>query len=147
MAAHTVKESEGFGFLVRDVARLILRRFESRAKNSGLTQSQWLVIGYLVRCEGVNQATLADLMDIEPITLVGLLDKLEQAGLVERRRDPNDRRARLLYLTAQAQTLLKKMDSVKIQVREEAFAGVPAHQQKQLMQLLHHVRSNLTAGK
>jgi DNA-binding MarR family transcriptional regulator len=145
MAKNTSQENAGFGFLIRDVSKLIRRRFEKKATKLGLTQAQWSVISHLLCHEGINQATLAEMMDIEPITLVGLLDRLEYAGWVERRPDPTDRRARLLYLTKQAHPIVAKMEAIKAQVRKEAFAGVPPQEERQIIQTLQRIRSNLTA--
>ena len=137
-------DSAGFGPLVRDISRLIRKRFEKKAIKLGLTQSQWAVISHLVQHEGINQATLAEMMDIEPITLVGLLDRLQKAGWVERRPNPTDRRAHLLYLTKRVNSIIDEMESIKAQVRKEAFAGVPAQQEQLILQTLQRIRSNLT---
>ena len=83
-----------FGFLVHDVARLFARRFNQRALLFlGLTSAQCRVLGYLARNEGINQAGLADLLEIKPMTLVRQLDRMEEDGWIERRPDPGDRRA------------------------------------------------------
>src|SRR5436190_20361761 len=97
------------GFLLHDVARLLRTRFDQRARALGLTRAQWSVLAHLSRQEGLNQSALADVLEVEPITLARLLDRLEAARLVERRPDPADRRARLLYLTAPARPLLDDM--------------------------------------
>jgi MarR family transcriptional regulator for hemolysin len=140
---HT-SENATFGLLIRDVSRLVRRRFERKASKVGLTQAQWAVIYGIAHSEGINQATLADMLDMEPIALVGLLDKLERSKLVERRPDPSDRRARLLYLTAQARPLLKKINAIRSELKREAFAGIPPQRQEQIMSLLQQVKSNLT---
>src|SRR5690348_13133430 len=89
----TMQDPErSFGFLLYDAARLLRRDFDRRARRIGLTRAQWSVLANLVRNEGVNQAGLADIMEIQPITLVRLLDRLEEAGWIERRPDPTDRR-------------------------------------------------------
>src|SRR3977135_4525686 len=85
------------GFLLHEVARLLRRRFEQNARNSGLTRSQWQVLAYLAGNEGINQSGLADLLDIEPITLCRIVDKLQTPGLVARQPDPSDRRGGLVY--------------------------------------------------
>ncbi len=143
MAKSSSAENGSFGALVRDVSRLIRKRFERKATSVGLTQSQWSVISTLMQHEGINQASLAELMEIEPITLVGLLDRLERAGWVERRHDPSDRRVRLLYLTRQVDPVLEKMESIKSEVRKEVFAGVSAQDQRHLLQVLQQIRGNL----
>src|SRR5258706_1021756 len=83
------------GFLLHEVARLLRRRFEQNARGSGLTRSQWQVLAYLALNEGINQSGLADLLEIEPITLGRIVDKLQILGLIERRPDPSDRRGLL----------------------------------------------------
>src|SRR5690349_15990228 len=106
MTDHTNRQ---LGFLLYDVARLLRRRFDQRAQKSGLTRAQWHVLAILKRNEGLNQAALADLMDMEPITLSRHIDRLESAGWVSRRPDPNDRRARRLYLGEKVTPLLEDM--------------------------------------
>src|SRR5215510_7137590 len=87
------------GFLIHDVARLLRRRFEQQARDLGLTRSQWQVLVWLAQHEGIHQGGLAELLEIEPITLARIVDKLVDAGLVERRTHARDRRIRLLHLT------------------------------------------------
>src|SRR5216683_818956 len=89
-----------FGFLVNDVARLFGRRFDHNGRRLGLTRAQCRTLGYLARNEGINQAGMADLLEIRPMTLVRQIDRMEEAGWIERRPDPTDRRARRLFLTA-----------------------------------------------
>ena len=95
------------GALVHDVARLWRKRFEQRAATLGFTRSQWQVLVFLSRNEGIHQAGLAELMDVEPITLVRILDRLEARGLVQRRQHPKDRRVWLLHLTPEAHPSLE----------------------------------------
>ena len=131
------------GFLVGDVARLLRRNFNRRAQALGLSQAQWRALAYLSRQQGVSQASLADRLEIQPITLVRLLDRLQAAGLVTRRPDPHDRRAFRLYLTDRAQPLLARMWSIATQTREQALAGMPIQRQRMLIQSLQHLRQNL----
>lgn len=133
-----------FGFLLHDTARQLRRDFERRSKGTGLTRAQWAVLAYVARNEGSNQATLADMLDIEPITLVRLLDKLETAGLVERRPDPSDRRVRRLYLTEATGPLLEQLQGLAAETREAALAGLNEAERQQLTDLLMKVRSNLS---
>ena len=133
-----------FGFLLHDTARLLRRDFERRSKNTGFTRSQWALLATLARNEGCNQATLADLLEIEPITLVRLLDKLEAAGLVERRPDPTDRRVRRLFLTEATGPLLEQLQALGAQTREAALAGLAEDERRQLTDLLMKVRCNLS---
>lgn len=131
------------GFLVGDVARLLRRNFNRRAQALGLSQAQWRALAYLSRQQGVSQASLADRLEIQPITLVRLLDRLQAAGLVTRRPDPHDRRAFRLYLTDRAQPLLARVWSIATQTREQALAGMPIQRQRMLIKSLQHLRQNL----
>ena len=89
-------------FLISDVARLLRTYADQKARHFGMTRAQWAVLLRLERREGLNQSDLAEDLDIQPITLTRLVDRLCLNGLIERRADPNDRRAKLLYLTPAA---------------------------------------------
>jgi DNA-binding MarR family transcriptional regulator len=130
-------------FLLADAARLARRDFDRRAKKIGFTRAQWQVLSHVFFDEGIRQGALADKLEIEPITLVRLVDRLEKAGLVERRSDPADRRVRTLHLTPQALPLLKRLRAVAIETREQALAGVPERERAVLIKLLTHIRANL----
>jgi MarR family transcriptional regulator for hemolysin len=133
-----------FGFLLHDTARLMRRDFERRSRSSGLTRAQWAVLAYLARSEGTSQAALAETLDIEPITLVRLLDRLESAGWVERRPDPTDRRVRRLYLTETARPLMDQFQELASATREAALVGLSEAERRQLTDLLTKVRTNLS---
>ncbi len=132
-----------FGFLVNDVARLFGRRFSLNGKRLGLTRAQCRTLSYLARNEGINQAGLADLLEIRPMTLVRQIDRMEDAGWIERRPDPGDRRARLLYLTAKAHPILGRIGTVANETRDEALAGLAPAETDQLIDLLHRVHATL----
>lgn len=132
------------GFLLHDVARLLRKRFDQRARTLGLTRAQWSVLAHLARNEGINQAALAETLEIEPITLVRLLDRLEAAEWVERRPDPKDRRARLLYLKDKARPVLEKMRALGAATREEAMAGLSDAARRQLIETLLAIKANLS---
>lgn len=134
------------GFLLHDTARLLRKRFEQRARHLGLTRSQWQVLAHLATCEGIHQGGLADLLDIEPITLVRLLDKLEAIGLIERRPHPTDRRIRLLHLTDAAHPLLGFMRTLGDVTRAEALEGVSQADREALFRALTTMKSNLIAA-
>ena len=133
------------GFLLHDAARLLGRNFDRRSRGRGLTRGQWSVLARLVDNEGLRQTVLADILEIEPITLCRLIDKLEASGWVERRHDPSDRRARKLYLTPQALPLIEEMRSHAAATTEDALAGLSATQRQVLKELLVQVRANLSA--
>ena len=132
------------GFLLNDAARLMRKDFERRARSLGLTRAQWQTLFHLARNEGCNQATLADLLEVEPITLARTIDRLELSGLVERRADPSDRRARLLFLGERAHPLLEQLRALGAETREIALAGISDDERTLLMTLLTKMRANLT---
>jgi len=134
-----------FGFLVHDVARLFGRRFNQRALLFlGLTRAQCKVLGYLARNEGINQAGLADLLEIKPMTLVRQIDRMEEDGWIERRPDPADRRARRLVLTDKARRILARILELSNEVRTAAFAGLSEVEGRYLIDLLARVHGNLS---
>src|SRR6266496_3480382 len=98
-----------FSFLVNDVARLMRTYADQRARQFGMTRAQWAVLARLEHHEGLKQSELAEMLDLQPITLTRLVDRLCASGLIERRADPNDRRAKRLYLTAQARPLMDRL--------------------------------------
>src|SRR5262249_47783905 len=92
-------KSREFGFILNDVSRLLQPYAAYRPAQFGITRAQWAVLVRLDRSEGLNQSELAEMLDLQPITLTRLLDKLCDSGLIERRPDPDDRRAKSLFLT------------------------------------------------
>ena len=135
-----------FGFLMHDVSRLMRKSFDRRASAIGLTRSQWRVLAHLSRNEGVKQAGLAEILEIKPITLARLLDRLGANGWVERRPDPNDKRARRLFLTDKARPILVELREVALSVREEALSGFDAAEQDRLIDQLRAVKENLLSA-
>lgn len=132
------------GFLLHDVSRLLRKRFDRRARTLGLTRAQWSVLAHLHRNEGLSQSALADIMDIEKITLCRLVDRLETSGWVERRPYPEDRRANALYLTAKAYPMLDQMAAIAQEIRAEAMAGLQAQECEQLLDTLVRLKHNLS---
>lgn len=135
---------ETIGFLLHDSARLLKRDFERRARTLGLTRAQWQTLFILARNQGCNQATLADLLDVEPITLARQIDRLEAAGLVQRRADPDDRRCHLLFLGDGASPVLEQMVKLGEATREAALAGLNEAERLQLAHFLKRIRDNLS---
>ena len=134
-----------FGFLVHDVARLFGRRFNQRALLFlGLTRAQCKVLGYLARNEGINQAGLADLLEIKPMTLVRQIDRMEEDGWIERQPQPGDRRARRLVLTDKARPILARILDLSNEIRAKSFAGLSRDEGKHLIELLRRVHANLS---
>lgn len=136
--------SDPLGFLVSDVSRLLRRSFDERARTIGVTRPQWRVLTTLTRNEGINQGGLAELLEVEPITLCRMVDRLQESGLVERRSDPNDRRAWQLYLTAKAQPLLAQLGAHAEQLFAEALEGLSVEESAALASSLERVRQNLS---
>ena len=133
-----------FGFLVNDVARLFGRRFDHNGKRLHLTRAQCRTLGYLARNEGINQAGMADLLEIRPMTLVRQIDRMEEAGWIERRPDPADRRARRLYLTAKARPVLGRIWNVANETRDEALTRLSPGEADTLIDLLIRVHATLS---
>lgn len=136
------------GFLLHDVARLLRKRFEQNARGFGLglTRSQWQVLAYLDKNEGIQQGGLAELLEVEPITLGRILDKLETCGLVERRHDARDRRVWRLYLTDKAGPTLATMRELGEITRAEAFGAISESERAALLALLGAMRTNLATA-
>lgn len=134
---------QSVGFLLGDVSRLLRRNFNLRAQAHGLSLAQWQALAYLARQEGVNQVTLADSLEIQPITLARLIDRLQEAGLVARRPDPDDRRAFRLYLTEAARPLIDRMWGYAAETRAEAMDGLPDDDRAALIRGLQHMKQNL----
>lgn len=141
MADSTLERS--FGFLLHDVSRLLRKRFDRRAQSLGITRAQWSVIAHLHRHEGVNQTTLAEILEIQKITLARLVDRLEQAGWVERRPDPTDRRANRLYLTDKVAPMWERMRELAGEIFDDALQGLPLGERELLIDWLLAVKRNL----
>ncbi|MDZ4382066.1 MAG: MarR family transcriptional regulator [Parvibaculum sp.] len=129
------------GFLLRDNSRFMKVAFNDRV--SGLTQAQWGALAQLSRHQGLNQVGLADLLEVQPITVARLIDKLVSLGMVERRADPNDRRAQQLFLTDKAQPLLDQMWEAADEILDEAYAGFSGEERTAFIDMLVRMRSNL----
>ena len=134
-----------FGFLLKDVSRLYSRNFERHATELNLTLAQCKVLSYLQRNEGISQVRLAYLTDTDPMTLVRILDRMERDGLIERRPDPADRRARRLFLQTSALPVLEEIWRVSDRARAETLSGLSAADRAQLVKLMQRIQSNVDA--
>src|SRR5580700_10699173 len=132
-----------FGFILNDVARLLRTYADYKAAQFGITRAQWAVLVRLERSEGLNQTELADILDLQPITLTRLLDKLSDSGLIERRPDPGDRRAKRLFLTPAARPLLKKLGVLGEETMANVLTGVEPGTVEQMVAQLAVVKENL----
>lgn len=131
------------GSLLNDVSRLIRKRFDQRARGLNLTRAQYYLLARLARHEGINQAGLAELLEVEPISAARLVDRMQAAGWVERRPDPADRRAHRLFLAPKARPVIERMRAIADGIYGEALAGLGRAERKRLMALLAHARRNL----
>ena len=133
---------ETLPFEVGETAHALRKAFDRRAVGLGVTRAQWKVLFKLTRYPGFRQIELADMLDIEPITLSRIIDRLEEGGLVERVADPADRRAWRLHVTAKAQPLVEKLRALAAQMSADAFAGIDPKEIEITRQVLARVREN-----
>src|SRR5271156_6398619 len=135
----------GVGHRLHAVARLIRRRFERSVRQAGLpiTRLQASLMIRIARNPGISQTTAATELDIEPIALVRMLDRLHEEGLVERRAHPTDRRIRTLWLTPLAWPVIDRILAINMIIREEAFAGMGAHARDTVIDILDGIKGNL----
>ncbi len=136
---------KNFGFLLKDVSRRYVLRFEQHAREISLTLMQCKVLVHLEKSEGASQARLAELTDMEPMTMVRILDRMEADRLLERRPDPADRRARRLFLTKKAKPLLEETWRVAELTRNEMFAGINKTDREAFMGILERLHDNACA--
>ena len=115
---------ETLPFEIGETAHALRKAFDRLAVGLGVTRAQWKVLFKLTRTPGLRQVELADMLDLEPITLCRIVDRLEEAGLVERVRDPEDRRAWRLHVTAKARPLIEKLQAVGVKLVDHAFGGI-----------------------
>jgi MarR family transcriptional regulator, transcriptional regulator for hemolysin len=134
-----------FGFLLARASRAYVHRFEQRARELGLTLQQCRALVILAKNEGISQAQLADGAEIEPMTLVRILDRMEGDGWVERRNDPADRRARRLHLKPGGRALQEEIWRLADLTRKETFAGMSASEAELLISLLERIIRNLSS--
>ena len=130
-------------FILNDVARMLRTYADHKAGQFGITRAQWVVLARLERFEGLKQSELADMLDLRPITVTRLLDRLCANGLIERRPDPNDRRAKRLYLTAAAKPLLERLADLGDELMGTALNGVDRDSVELMIARLAVVKENL----
>ena len=133
---------ETLPFEIAETAHALRKAFDRRAVGMGVTRAQWKVLFRLTRQPGLRQIELADMLDIEPITLSRIVDRLEEARLVERVADPADRRAWRLHVTARARPLVEKLHAIADEMIAEAFAGVDPRDIETTRAVLGKVREN-----
>jgi MarR family transcriptional regulator for hemolysin len=138
-------EDISFGYLLSDVTLLIRKHFDRRASKFGLTRAQWRAVKVLNLREGLRQTELADFLEMEPIAVGRVIDRLQAAGFVERRPDPTDRRAWRLYVTLQARSVVDDMEVIGRGLRKDATAGVSIDELQQALAVITRIKDNLLA--
>src|SRR5215831_9508844 len=137
------RKNRELAFVINDVARLLRTYADHRAAQFGMTRAKWAVLARLDRFEGLKQTDLADMLDLQPISLTRLLDGLADNGLIERRPDPDDRRAKRLYLTPAARPLLERLTLLGEDLMETALAGLEPSDVDAVLGNLIAVKENL----
>lgn len=135
------------GFLIHDAARLLRKRFEAKGSTYGLSAAQWRLLVRLVKEEGVAQARLAELLEIEPISVSRLLDRMEEGGWIERRQDARDRRVRIIFPTDKSREAFAAIKSVAGEVYDAALAGLTDEEKRILAKGLNAIITNLSDGE
>lgn len=130
-------------FLINDVARLLKTGADHEARRLGMTRAQWAVLARLERHEGLKQTELADMLDLQPITLTRLVDRLCESGVIERRADPNDRRAKRLYLTKAAKPAMEQLHGMGKDLMAATLKGIEPDKVEQMIETLGSAKENL----
>jgi DNA-binding MarR family transcriptional regulator len=136
--------SDHIGFLLNDTARLYRRAFNARTREDGCTALQWRLMMYIKREPGIRQGPVAELIEVEPITLSRMVDRLQESRLVERRADASDRRAWMLYLTPEAEELIAGVRPLIDELTATAMDGLTPAEQAELTRLVSKVQANLS---
>jgi MarR family transcriptional regulator, transcriptional regulator for hemolysin len=138
-------DKTAFGFLVTDVTRLMRKHFDRRAVRFQMTRAQWRALKRLHYSEGMHQNELAEQLELEPIAIGRVIDRLQKAGFVERRADPADRRAWRLYLTSRAHAVVDDMELISTELFRQAQRGISAADMKTMIGVLGRMKQNLNA--
>jgi len=134
-----------FGFLVTDVTRLMRKLFDRRAQKFDLTRAQWRALKRLHHGEGITQNDLAEFLEMEPIAVGRVIDRLQKAGFIERRSDPADRRVWRLHLLPKAHAVVDDMEQISAEMFRQAQRGIGAAEMKTMMGVLARMKDNLNA--
>lgn len=141
---NTTPNQGSVGYLIADLSRLFGRVFDRRAAHLDLTRVQWRALKRIHNNEGLTQAALADVLDMEPIAVGRVIDRLHKAGFVERRADPKDRRCWRLFLSPQSTQVMDAIESVATSVREDCVAGVDPQELETTLKVLAQIRETLS---
>lgn len=135
--------TNSIGFLLQDVARILRRNFNRNIHDLELTQAQWQVLVYVFHHPGIRQAQLAEMLEMQPISIARLIDRMEGSGWVRRTPDPADRRAVNLYLEDKAEPILKTLRTRGAATLKHAFQGISEEDQAIVLNILQRMRGNL----
>ena len=138
------RDQAPLGLLIHEVARLMKRRFEEQAGMHGITLPQWRTLAQITANEGITQIALANALDIDPMTISGVLDRLDKRGLIERYPDPTDSRAKLARPTAEGLELFNTARTVGMAMYEAALEGVSPADRETVTSALATMRKNLS---
>jgi DNA-binding MarR family transcriptional regulator len=137
-------DRDSFAFLIADVARMMRYRFDTMARGLGVTRPQWRVLTTLARMPGESQAAIADFLEIERITLCRMIDRLQEAGLLERRADPADRRVWRIFLTPAGEEMNDRLQEVGAVLHDELRAVMEPEEEPRLQETLKKLRDALS---
>ena len=140
----TIPESDLL-FLIHDVARLMRTNADKRARAQGMTRAQWVILVWLGRRPGLSQKELSEILDVEPITVARLVDRLQARGLVERRPDPHDRRIWRLHLQQTAAPVLEMIERQRADMAADILAGIEPGLLAQTAEALNRMKANVCA--
>lgn len=132
-------------YLLSDTARLLRRNFDTKVRRLGVTSVQARLLLGLAKTEGENQVYYADRLEVEPISLCRLVDRMEDAEMVERRRDPNDRRAWRLFLTDRSRSMIRQLNACIDEMDQDAVSGLSHEEYRELGQALAKMHASIAA--
>ncbi len=132
-----------FLFALFELQRMLRLYADKQARRYGLTRAQWAVLARVERTEGLKQTEIAETMEMQPITLTRLIDKLCEAGLIERRSDDSDRRVNRLYLTEASRPLMAKLAVMKGEITQTALASLSVADTHRLVDELETIKDNV----
>jgi len=138
-------KKNNFGYLIHDVARLLRRRFDAEAQRNDFTMPQWRAIAQLAHEDGITQTALAGLMESDPMTVGGIIERLDAKGMVIRETDPNDSRAKIVKITEKARALVGAMRLMAESIYADAFQDISDADRETTLRVLTRVSENLSA--
>ncbi len=145
VSEETSRQGIKLSFLIHDVSRMRRNAFDQIMKPLGVTRAQWWVLAHLSRHDGMMQTQLADVLDVGKASLGTLIERLDQAGMIERTSDPTDKRAKRVFLTRAAHQLVRRMTSEEDRFNHQILAKLSSGDRDELIRLLIDVKASLSA--